>query len=221
MATGDQNDIFGRLRKWLPAWFIGRSVDDVNPILDAILTGYAWGFALFHAMYEYAKLQTRIATATDGWLDLIASDFFGTRLPRNGLPDETFRIRIIASIFREQVTRKAIRDILFQLTGREPRIIEPTLPGDCGGYGVACGYGVAGGYGSLLHPYQAWVTAYRKTDNTNGNLNGWSQYAGGYGVGSIAWVDSTSLHGLRDADLYAAVDTVKAYGTKIWMNVSN
>lgn len=65
MATGDQADFVRRLKSVLPVqWF-----DDSNPILDAVLNGIASALSLVYQLYAYAVLQTRILTATDGWLD--------------------------------------------------------------------------------------------------------------------------------------------------------
>ncbi len=219
--TGDPQDIFVRMKRAMPPWFVGNSVEDDNPIIDALLTGIAYGYAFFYTLYSYALLQVRIATATDGWLDLISSDFFGTNLPRKGQSDSVFRAQIIYNIFRERATRKAVHDVLTQITGREPIIVEPTLPIDTGAYGVCYGYGMGGAYGSLLLPYQAFVTAFRPQINGAAGMNGWGGYLGGYGVGSEVYAHHDDLFGIRDADIYAAIESVKPLGTKIWVAISN
>lgn len=222
MATGDQQDIFQRLRQVMPPWFAGRSDDDENPILNALLWGAAYALSLVYSLVAYAKLQTRVATATDGWLDMISADFFGTSLPRKqGQNDTSYRAAIIARLFREAGTRKAIRDVLLQITGIEPRIIEPYRAQDCGAWGELGGWGVTGAYGSVLLPYQAFVTAYRPPLQGVPYVAGYNIPAGGYGVGEIEWADSSSLHALTDADIFAAVDAVKPYGTRVWMNISS
>nr|DAL36425.1 MAG TPA_asm: Protein of unknown function (DUF2612) [Caudoviricetes sp.] len=161
MATGDQDDFVRRLKSVLPVqWF-----NDSNPILDAVLNGLASALSWVFQLYAYAVLQTRILTATDGWLDIIANDFFGERIKRQaGQTDEDFLNIIRINLFRERGTRQAIIKVLEDLTGHTPRIIEPARPQDCGGYNMPCmGYGVAGAYGSLSMPYQAFVIAYRPT----------------------------------------------------------
>lgn len=76
--TGDQQDILARLRIVLPArWF-----PDSAPVLDALLNGLAFGWSWVYQQFQDVKAQTRIATATDIWLDIIALDFFGDRLIR-------------------------------------------------------------------------------------------------------------------------------------------
>lgn len=134
MATGDQQNMFDRLVGLLPAGWFG----DNNPVRDALLWGYAQALAWAYTLYLYAKAQTRIKTATDGWLDLIALDFFGNNLLRNSnQADSSYRNRILINIFRERTTRHAIEQVLFDLTGRMPKIIEPARPADVGAYGAA------------------------------------------------------------------------------------
>lgn len=134
MATGDQDDMLGRLKRLLPAGWFG----DSNPILDALLWGYAQSLAWAYTLYLYAQAQTRIKTATDNWLDLIALDFFGNNLVRGASQGDTsYRSSILINLFRERTTRPAMEQVLLDLTGRAPIIIEPARPADVGGYGSA------------------------------------------------------------------------------------
>src|ERR1700722_7829173 len=131
MATGDQNDMLARIKALLPnGWFRG-----LTPVLDALLSGYAWSLSFIYQLIQYAQLQTRIATATDGFLDLISFDFFGnTLLRRQQEQDNPFRARILATLLREKATRKGMNDALVNLTGRTPIIFEPSRPADTGGW---------------------------------------------------------------------------------------
>lgn len=132
MATGDQNDILQRLKGALPRWF-----GDNTPILDALLQGLAWAGSFVYSLWAYAKLQTRIKTATDGWLDMIAADFFGSSLMRSAnQSDASFRARIIINLIRERATRAGVIKVLQDLTGRTPIIFEPQRPLDTGAYGA-------------------------------------------------------------------------------------
>ncbi len=79
MATGDQQDIFTRLRGYLPRWF-GDTAQ--SPVINALLQGLAYSGAYVYGLYAYAKQQTRILTSSDGWLDMIAADFFGLSVQR-------------------------------------------------------------------------------------------------------------------------------------------
>ena len=172
MATGDQTDFVSRLRATLPGgWFANTATGQVSqtPILDALLTGLGSAWAGVYGLLAYATNQTRIATATDSFLDMIAEDFFALGLVR--LPQETdaaFSARIRANLLPDAVTRAALIARVTMLTGRAPVIFEPSYADDTGGYGhtgmtagTRLGYGVAGGYGSINLPGQFFITAYR------------------------------------------------------------
>lgn len=228
MATGDTNDILSRLKALLPSRWFG----DNPPIVTAILTGWASVHAFVYAQIAYAKLQTRIKTATGGWLDMIAVDFFGTAVRRmTGQSDALFLATIMINLFRERGTRAAIVKILEDLTGRTPWIFEPARPADTGGYATnSIGYGVAGGYGSLLLPSQAFVIAYRQAGTGIPNVGGYglANYGatqggpGGYGIGQIEYADLGMTQGsVADADIYAAIDSVKPAATTVWTQISN
>jgi hypothetical protein len=224
--TGDQTDIFHRLKGMLPARWFG-STSDASPIVDAVLTGVANVLAFAYGLYAYAKLQTRINTATDGWLDLIAADFFGTAglLRKLGQSDDSYRNAIKVALLREKATRNAIIQTLVALTGRAPRIIEPWRPADTGAYRAPnSGYGVAGGYGSVLLPYQAFVVAFRPVSNAGiANVAGYGISTGGYSQPSRAEYASMTMvtGGVSDADIFASIDAVKPAGTIVWTRISN
>lgn len=183
MPIGDQDDIVARVKATIPpTWY-----PDTSPVLDAILTAFANAASWIYGLIAYAKLQTRIATATDGWLDLIANDFFGRRLTRGARSDDLFRQAIIAEVFRPRDTREAIIDILEGLTGREPVVFTPARPQDAGGYspgpagdgvGRVIAYNVAGGYGSLLMPYQFLIHAFRSDTGGIPLVGGYLGYSG-------------------------------------------
>jgi hypothetical protein len=217
---GDQADFQARINSTLPRWF-----GDTHPLLDAVISGLANGFAFVYSLYAYASLQTRIKTATDGWLDLIAGDFFGTSLLRaTNQTDASFRARIIINIFRERATRNGVIKVLQDLTGRTPIVFEPLRPLDTGAYGTnSIGYGLSGGYGSMLVPFQAFVTAYRPAGTGIPNVAGYGVSSGGYGVASQAELASLSMiqGAVTDADIYAALDSVKPSATIIWTRISS
>jgi hypothetical protein len=222
MATGDQADIYRRLRGYLPPWF----GDEANtPNLNGLLNGLAYAAAYVYGLISYTKLQTRIKTATDGWLDMIAADFFGDALLRAAnQSDESFRARILINIFRERATRAGLIRILQDLTGRTPIVVEPTRPMDTGSYGgPLIGYGVAGAYGSLLLPFQAFVTAFRPTGSGIPLIAGYGVSTGGYSQPSRASYASLSMiqGAVTDADIYAAVDSVKPVATIVWTRISS
>src|ERR1700734_598030 len=105
MATGDVQDIVARIKAVLPnGWFTGST-----PILDGVLKGSAAALAQVYSLISYAQLQTRLATATDGFLDLISFDYFGSLYPRKPMEaDSAFRSRIQAELFLERGTRHGL-----------------------------------------------------------------------------------------------------------------
>lgn len=195
--TGDTSDIFARLKTALPLRWFGSAADTV-PIIDGVLWGIASLLSFAYSLYAYAKLQTRILTATDTWLDLIAADFFGGTVARGaGQSDAGFRAAILANMFRAKATRQAISSILYQLTGVVPTIIETWRPADTGAYGSLTmlafgpdGYAVAGAYGNTTLACQLFITS------------------------------APGLAGITNADLYAAVDATKAAGIEAWMRIT-
>lgn len=224
MATGDQNDIQAKLIRLNPnGWF----QDGYAALRDALMAGLASGLAFAHALLAYARLQTRIGTATDGFLDMIAGDFLGDALPRaTNQTDASYRARILAAIFRERGTKSAVVKVLTQLTGRAPIVFEPLRPLDTGAYGLVYGYGQGGGYGSRLLPLQAFVTAYRPSGGGVANaapygLAGGST-GGGYGAGGLEYAALADVEGqVTDADMYNAVESVRPAGYTLWCRISN
>lgn len=225
MATGDQNDIFSRLQTALPSSWFGA----LPTVLNALLQGYAWAGSFVYALYAYAVSQTRILTATDNWLDVIAWDYFGSAVVRAAnQSDAAFKSRILVNLIRERATRSGVVAVLVNLTNRTPDIFEPQRPLDTGAYGVAelLAYGMAGGYGSMLLPYQAFVKAYRPVGvglpvvACYGLSAGGG--AGGYGGGAIEYGSMAFILGnVTDDDIYAAIDSVIPFGTVAWTNIGS
>lgn len=229
MATGDNNDIFSRLKAALPQRWFG-STSDSMPAVDSLLTGIATGLSFIYSLYAYAKLQTRISSATDGFLDLISGDFFGSSLLRkSGQTDASYRASILANLFRPRATRPAMAAVLTQLTGNAPVIFEPNRPLDTGCLGANTGInsfcGVAR-MGSMACPFSALITAYRPA--VTGGLAGaaytdaitWSAMGAplshGY-TGSLALTSSVAT----DADIFAAVEATRPIATNIGVCVTN
>ncbi|MBV8399017.1 MAG: hypothetical protein JOZ17_09790 [Acetobacteraceae bacterium] len=222
--VGDQSDILARLKAVLPAgWF-----SDATPVLDAILSGPAWGWSWVYNALQYVKSQTRIATATGVWLDVAAVDFFGARIVRKGRSDATFSAYIRREVLRDRGTRAAVAAILTDLTGRPPAIFEPSRPADTGAWGgqgqgtMGLGYGAAGGWGSLSLPFQAFVTAYRPRRSGIAQVTGWCAIGGGYRTGSIEYASLAMTQGpVTDADIYASVASVMPVAAIAWTRISN
>jgi hypothetical protein len=218
-SIGTQDDIATRLQRLIPnGWFtVGQS-----PLRDGLLAGIANSLAFIYSMLAYLRLQSRISTATDGFLDLIAVDFFSNSLFRAAnQSDDSFRARIIASVLRERGTRNGVSSIIQQLTGRAPIIFEPRQPLDTGVYGgPGLAYGLVGGYGSLLLPYQSFVTAFRPAGQGIPNIAGYGIPTGAYSTPSQAEYTSLSMiQGITDNDLYSAIDSVRPAGFTIWARI--
>ena len=223
--TGDQADMQARLRAALPnAWF----ADDA-PILSALLAGLATVWAWLYALLAYVRLQTRIGTATDGWLDLIARDYGGPAWAREtGETDTAFRTRILRNLQRLRGTRAALIASVTTLTGRAPAIFEPAYPPDTGGFGsVGLGWNTQGGWGSLMLPYQCFVTAYRPAGGGIANVGGWGSTEtpfalGGWNTGALAWGDASLIAGaVTDAQILATVADCLPAATIAWTALSN
>ena len=216
---GDQQDMLRRIKTVLPArWFA-----DASPVLDGVLNGLAAGWAWVYGLLGFVVAQTRIATATGVWLDMIARDCFGTRLSRRGgQADDVFRARILRELLRERGTRGAISAVLQDLTGRTPVIFEPARIADTGAYDAGIGYGVAGAWGCLNLPYQCFVTAFRPHGNGIAQVSGWGAPAGGYGRGALEYASLGMVQGqVTDADINAAVAGVLPVATIAWTRITN
>lgn len=219
MAKGDKNDFLIRLHALLPpSWF-----NDKSPMLEATLSACASSLSWCHALYRYTRQQTRISTATDGWLDISAYDFFGNSLNRpDGMADDHFRIRIKTNLLRERGTRQAVIDITEMLTGNKPIMFEPSRPADTGAYGgPAIGYGEAGGYGSRYLPYQAFVSVNRPRGQGIPWVAGYGTSTAGYSISSRAeYVSRQMITGcITDAQIYAAIAAVKPEGSLVWVRI--
>ena len=212
--TGDQSDILSRIKALLPAnWFKGST-----PILDGTLSGTSAALAQVYGLAAYARLQTRLATATDGFLDLISYDFFGDFLPRKGgEADAAFRLRIQAELLLERGTRKGMITALTLLTGRAPVVFEPSRPQDTGCYNSTGFYNYAGNYGATL-PFQTFLIAYRPYVQSYGNL---SAYNKSY-YGKANYTNYSLIAGaVSDQDILNTIDAVKPAGTIVWVNIQN
>lgn len=221
MPTGDAQDFSSRIKAVLPGgWF-----RDDTPILNGVLAGVSWALAAGHTLAEYARSQCRIRTATDGFLDLIAFDYFGGGLPRKlQESDAAYRVRILAALFPEKGTRRGLIRTLEVLTGRTPRVFEPARPADTGGYGLGgCGYGAGGGYGSIESHNQAFVIAYRPVGQGIPRIGGYGSGPGGYRVGGQAsYIGLSQVEGaVTDADIFNAIDAVKPAGTTVWTRIES
>ncbi len=221
--TGDQNDMAGRLRAVLPkGWF-----PDGAPVLDGMLAGIAQAASWVYSLLGYARLQTRIATATGGWLDLVARDCFGARLVRRlNEGDASLRARIFLELLRPRVTRAALIQQIVDLTGRQPWIFEPMRPEDTGCWGAFLSYGGpsaagAGGWGSVALPFQCFVVAGRPVSGGVPDVACYGGGPGGYGLGAIEYANAGAVTGSAlDAAIMASIAGVMPACGIAWTRIS-
>lgn len=219
MATGDQSDLLSRLQALVPnGWFQTGLV----PIRDAILTGFANAFAFLYSAIAYVRLQARVSTATDGFLDLIALDFFGpSGLPRNGLSDMNYRAEIEANLFRQRGTRASIILIVQQLLGTTPVIIEPARAADLGAYDTPGTFyydSPLGIWGSYEMPLGCFVIVQVPNGHLVPFVAGYGNPVGALSTGSqIEYIGKSTVNGLTAATIYAAIASVRPVCGEIWV----
>jgi hypothetical protein len=205
-------------------------------------------FSNIYAMLGFVNAQTRVNTATGGWLDLCAADYFG----HGGLPrlqyeqDSAYRTRILYNLTAPRGTYAGMAKMLTELTGNAPLIVRPNSPVDCGGYGTpsnpAAGgglnaYSSAGCYGNLQLPNQVFITVYPSTTGY-GTYGGYGYgtpltpaAGGGYGYateglpaiggGAPAWVDPSSLPAyITDSFIYEQVNEWMPAGNIAWTKIA-
>lgn len=220
MATGDSADMLARLKSTLPArWFNDQAIN-----APSVLGSIGDQLAAAYSLFQFVVKQTRIATASGVFLDLISLDFLGLNLRRRtSESDGTFRARIQKEILRTRVTRAGVIQSLTDLTGRVPKIFEPARPQDTGAYRTGgAGYGVAGGYGSLQMPNQALVKAYRPLTAGIPNIGGY-RLGGAYRNPSPSAYANIAASGafIADADIDAAIEATKPLGTRVWVQINS
>ena len=181
---GDAEDMRQRLRLTLPShWF-----SDVAPVLDGMLAGLSIVWAGLYDLLQFVRLQSRIQSATAEFLDLVATDFFGSGLARRAQEaDDTFRSRLQRAMRRERATRAALIDVATE-AGFSVRIFEAAQPTDTGVYNTCSGlaWNVSGGWGSLAMPFECLVTAQRGPAAVDDAL--WQGVADAMPAGGAGWL---------------------------------
>lgn len=217
---GDTDDMASRLLAALPPWFGGT---DEHPVLDALLQGVGWLLSFLFGRYLFAKLQTRLATATGGWIDLAAYDFFGTNLPRlNGEDDTKYSRRVRLEVFRDRNTRNAIDRAVYDLLGVHPRLLEPWNPLDTNGLGCPqFALGRSGRLGSITAPYMMQIEFPYPQNYGIPARPGLGDPQGGLGnVFSLA--DQSDMVGVGASieDVFAALERVRMAGITYYVQYS-
>lgn len=219
--TGTADDMLRRMEAVLPK----RWLPTDHPIVVGTLSGLAAVFSFAYDLIQFAKLQTRVLTASGYFLDLIALDFFGRRIQRRLVQtDDEFRATITKEFFRERVTRKGLSDALLDLTGFEPTIFEASNPSDTGGWNEGhLAFNTAGAWGSLAYPAQVFVDAYRPRGAGIPSITGYIDIAhpagaiGGWNGGAIMYASIQDVRGgITDQDIYDAIESVRPAGVIDW-----
>jgi len=91
-TIGQITDIVNRLIAASPPWVAS---PQSSPVFNAVLTATSDAFNFIYQYLQFANLQTRIKTATGGWLDLIAWDYFGSRFGRRYSSIQTTRTNYV------------------------------------------------------------------------------------------------------------------------------
>jgi hypothetical protein len=226
--TGDLADIVSRLWTVLPKRWFAEQSPNLLAILQSIATQWVW----LYNMITYVIAQSRLATATDSWLDLISYDFFGSLLCRKpNESDLSYRARIKIALLREAATRSAVSSGLGALVGSRPLIFEPANCLDTGSYGTqfssstvpgtGLAYGLAGGWGNLELPLQFFVTTTRPPTPGIGWLAGYGTPNGGYGEGVISYVDLSLLPGtVTDQDIQSTLCSLLPVNAVAWLRIT-
>lgn len=218
--TGDQDDMLQRLQRWMPGgWF----PPDPGTRIFALLSGLASVLASIWSLLAYVALQTRLATATDGFIDLASRDFFGSDLPRLlGETDASYSLRVREEVLRDRLTRNAIDAQLFEITGQHPIITEMQRPADIGalGYTFAMGYGLLG---SRSDKFSVFITTVPARNFGIPNVAGWGSYLAGLGTPQMVGCDASMIEGTgyTAADIYSALDRIRAAGITYWVRFLN
>jgi hypothetical protein len=207
--TGSISDIVSRLRAVLPKRWFAEQAPNLAAILQSIAAPWAWLYSL----------------------DLIAYDFFGTKLNRKlSESDLNYRSRIKAALLREAATRTAVSAGLEALIGSKPTLFEPANCMDTGSYGTliagssivgtGLAYGSAGGWGSLVLPLQFFVTASRPATPGISMLAGYGTPNGAYGEGQISYINLDLLPGhVTDQDIQSTLCGLLPVNAVAWLRI--
>jgi hypothetical protein len=219
MAIGDNADMAARIRRCCR-----RGSENRTRWSDALVAAAAVVLAFAYSLFAYAKAQTRIRTASGIWLDIVAQDFFGTRIVRAaGQNDDSFRSIILANLLRPQATRQAISDVIEALTGFAPRSSSRSAQWTAAP--MASAMAAMGALGPMdrspFPPKHFWL---RIAHGSRASQRaGYGASSAGYGVGSQAEYASLDMLGARvtDGQIYDAIAQSKAVGVTIWTRIRN
>ncbi len=223
-------DFVNRILALLPQGWFGDAAQATGGVLYALVSAVAFELAYLYSTYLTLRLWARIRTATDGQLDAISADFYGTALPRkSGEADTTFLQRIIGEFFTARGTRPGISTALSALTGDTiPIILEPWNAQDTKGWSrPSMGFGIpvcCWGNASSSAAYSAFISVKRplRTATNAQGAPGWSSASAGWSSGAGSVVGTTQWLPLAwlpqvivDSDIIGLMRRSHAFGTNI------
>ena len=193
----------------LPAgWFL-----KAGTLINAVVGMIATGGEQNTSDLDYMVAQSRIATATGFWLDVISAEFFGLgNLPRRaGEADSAFRARILDEMLRIRCTRTAMISALTDLTGVAPTVFEPAI--DLGCWDVDLAWDSSGAWGSYDLTNEGFVDVALPQapplDLVGWDNGAWDQTA--------TWIDATQEASvIAEEEVYRVVRLTQPAGVKIW-----
>ncbi|GEN62925.1 hypothetical protein AOE01nite_11490 [Acetobacter oeni] len=105
--------------------------ENATPVLDGVLAGLAWPWAMFWQLLSYTSQQTRLQSSTGNFIDMAAADYFGDNLPRlSGETDSAYILRIQNEFLAQRNTRAALEYQISQIVSGA-LIFEPWRASDC------------------------------------------------------------------------------------------
>lgn len=222
--TGDVEDIVRRLRSVIPKGWFGEQSPNLSAILRSFATPWVWLFSLL----AFVQAQSRVSSASDMWLDLIAQDYLGANCRRKPHESDTlYRVRLRNLLLPHAATRSALAGGVERLTGAAPAIFEPSNCGDTGSYGSLAAtspglaYGVQGGWGSLTLPNQFFINVGPPAINDASAFAGYGTGAGGYGTGHSAYLDLSLVPGrITDQDIQTTICRFLPIGAVAWLRIT-
>ncbi len=169
--------------------------------------------------YDAVYLQTAIGAA----LDSAVADFYGTSLVRlPGETDQALSTKAQASLFQPVGTEQALRQALYNFTGRYPVIVNEWNLTQTGMWGTGFFDAPPGPYGLFFAsgvPYQCFVQTVLPSIAA---LNGGPLYCWGagffFGSPTSYWADlEGAANGLQQ--LYDVINSVKPEGVVVWVQI--
>ena len=222
------DDFVRRMFAQYPDGWLSDAAQQPGGKMHALLNAIAQNFQLINDQMIYAQKTTRLSTAIDIGLDAWSRDFFGDELPRlPGEDDDTFRARIQAFIFMPGATKSAIDYVVFILTGRHPRLMEPWSPGDtaCWDFRSFFDYDsrdtpARWGTPELRHQGFIETSLPRFTQSGTDRIRCFDRGAH-YDVYQTAWHEITKAWTLSPRQLDRWISETKAWGTIVWRKFAN